>query len=215
MSSSEAAIIAKPKLRGVFHQWALVLFFFLLLPILSQSVDGENFWPLFFYFISICGMFAVSALYHRPTWTPSRRALLKRLDHSAIYFSILGTAAPICIIGMKGDQGSSLFHVVTVICLIGLIKAIFFTRTRKWITAMLPIAMAVFIFPYIPQLQASLGVTSLYILILGGFFNGVGGLVYGFKTPNPWPKIFGYHEILHVMSVIGALCNYVVIMRLV
>ena len=49
-------------------------------------------------------------------------------------------------------------------------------------------------------------------IVVGGALYTLGGVVYGFKRPNPWPRWFGFHEIFHVLTVVGFTCHYVAIM---
>ena len=48
-------------------------------------------------------MFGMSALYHRVTWSPSRRRTLRRLDHAMIYTLIAGTYTPFGLIVLSGQ----------------------------------------------------------------------------------------------------------------
>jgi hemolysin III len=32
----------------------------------------------------------------------------------------------------------------------------------------------------------------------------LGAVVYALKRPDPWPRVFGYHEVFHLFTVIGA-----------
>ena len=31
----------------------------------------------------------------------------------------------------------------------------------------------------------------------------LGGVVYGFQRPNPWPRWFGFHEVFHTLTVLA------------
>jgi hemolysin III len=37
----------------------------------------------------------------------------------------------------------------------------------------------------------------------------VGAGVFAFQRPNPWPKVFGFHEIFHAFVVLAALAHFV------
>ena len=38
----------------------------------------------------------------------------------------------------------------------------------------------------------------------GGVAYTVGAVVYALKRPDPWPQVFGYHEVFHALTVVGA-----------
>jgi hemolysin III len=45
-------------------------------------------------------MFATSATYHIPHWGPGARAVMRRLDHCAIYLLIAGTNTPLAMLAL-------------------------------------------------------------------------------------------------------------------
>src|SRR5919107_1201351 len=55
------------------------------------------------------------------------------------------------------------------------------------------------------------GVTSLVLLAVGGVLYTLGGGAYAIKKPNPWPGVFGYHEVFHAMTVVAAICHYIAV----
>ena len=92
----------KPRLRGVFHEWA----FFLAIPLgvaLVLAADTTRARAAAAAFaLSVVTMFGASALYHIPDWTPGRRAWLRRLDHAGIYCLIAGSYTPIGLLVLHG-----------------------------------------------------------------------------------------------------------------
>jgi len=60
------------------------------------------------------------------------------------------------------------------------------------------------IVPYIGLLRAVLSPAELWLIVLGGIAYTVGAVVYAVKRPNPWPRTFGYHEIFHALTLLGA-----------
>jgi hemolysin III len=65
-----------------------------------------------------------------------------------------------------------------------------------------------------PQLHARIEATPFYLLIIGGVLYSAGAAVYGSRFPNPWPRIFGYHEVNHVIGLMGAVAHYIAIWQL-
>ena len=37
----------------------------------------------------------------------------------------------------------------------------------------------------------------------------LGAAAYALKKPNPWPTVFGYHEVFHAFVVLAAACHFV------
>ena len=57
---------------------------------------------------------------------------------------------------------------------------------------------AVFVFP---QLVRGAGATALSLAVAGGAVYTLGALAYGLKRPDPWPRVFGFHEVFHACTV--------------
>src|SRR3990172_11217870 len=87
----------RPLLRGVFHACAAVaavggiVLLVLLADSASEYVGGAVFAS------SLALLYATSAAYHRITWKPRLRGVMKRLDHSMIFVLIAGTYTPFCL----------------------------------------------------------------------------------------------------------------------
>jgi hemolysin III len=58
------------------------------------------------------------------------------------------------------------------------------------------------------ELVARLEPLPLVLLVLGGVLYTLGGVVYAIRRPNPWPRVFGYHEIFHLLVILGSTVHY-------
>ena len=63
----------------------------------------------------------------------------------------------------------------------------------------------------ISQIIASLPRAAFGLLLAGGIFYTIGGVIYALKLPifNKMHKNFGSHEIFHVFVLLGSLCHYI------
>lgn len=214
MNDEQVPKIVKPLLRGHFHQAA---FFFAMgasAMLIAQSKNSKEVIATVIYSLAIVGLFGISALYHRPMWSPGPRAWMKRLDHAAIFVMIAGTATPLTLLAMQEGSGSKLLTIFWAAACIGIIQSVFWVKAPKLLSAVLYVIMGWLAFPYLPELQAALGTTSIVLLLVGGVIYTLGALVYAFKWPNPWPRVFGYHEIFHIMVIIAAVFHFIVIASL-
>lgn len=201
----------KPLLRGHFHQ---AMFFVSLgsCTLLLLKCDNQTeFIPILIYSIGLLIMFGVSALYHRITWTPSRRLIMKRLDHASIYIMIAGSFTPITKLGMNSPDGENLLSLVWLVAFIGLLQSLFFVNLPKMISAILYLIMGFLVLPYLKGLLPALGIFKLSLLLLGGLSYTIGAISYGIKKPAFIPHIFGYHEFFHVMVSLGAILHFAMI----
>ena len=51
----------------------------------------------------------------------------------------------------------------------------------------------------------------LFLVAAGGVMYTLGGPVYGLKRPDPWPRVFGFHEIFHSLTVIAFTCQFIAV----
>jgi hemolysin III len=55
------------------------------------------------------------------------------------------------------------------------------------------------------------GLFPLLLLATGGVAYTAGALVYARRRPDPPPRVFGYHELFHALTIIALACQYVVV----
>ena len=162
------------------------------------------------YGFSLILLFGVSALYHRPQWGQRGYAIMRRLDHAAIFILIAGTATPICILGLGGKDGTTLLITVWITALLGILQSFFWTKGPKWIRALPYVIAGWVITPYFKEFVQLLGETSAEWILIGGLIYTLGTVVYAMKRPNPFPRVFGYHEIFHIMVIVAASFHFAV-----
>ena len=183
--------------------------------LLANVVEPRATFVVAIYSLSLVSMFGISSLYHRPHWQPGARAWMKRADHAAIFFLIAGTGTPISWLALEPEAGKKLLLYVWATAAVGICQSLFWTRAPKWISVGLYLLCGWMVAPYIPEIGAALGANSVWLLVAGGVCYSLGAIIYAIKRPNPWPAIFGYHEIFHLLTIVGAAFHFIVIMRLV
>jgi hemolysin III len=160
----------------------------------------------------VLGLFGVSALYHRRTWTTARsRTVMRRLDHSMIFVFIAGTYTPVAVLAMDPDTARWVLAVVWTGALAGVVLKSAWPHAPAWVGVPVYIALgwvAVFV---LPDLLANAGAAALVLLLAGGLLYTVGALIYATRWPNPWPATFGFHEFFHACTVLAASCHHVAI----
>jgi len=212
---NETAPTTKPLLRGHFHQAA---FFFALgacFMLVAKSSNQRTLVAALVYSISLTTLFGVSALYHRRQWSESMRMWMRRLDHSSIFILIAGTCTPICRLAFPEAAGLQMLKLVWSATAGGVILSLFWVHAPKWVSGLACVAVGWLAIPYLPEFRASLSPFNIALIFIGGIFYTVGAVVYAVKRPNPSPRVFGYHEIFHLLVVIAAAFHFVVINQLI
>ncbi len=204
-------ILERPRLRGVFHQYA---FFVALvagaaLVVLADSVREQL--AMWVYATALAAMFGVSALYHRVTWrSPNVRKWMRRLDHSAILLLIAGTYTPFALLAFDGVLATAVLIAVWSGAAAGLVLNLLWIDAPTWVTAVVYIALGWVGAIAVPEL-VSFGVAPAALVFLGGALYTVGAVAYALKRPNPIPNVFGYHEIFHLLVIGAAISHFVAI----
>ncbi len=211
---SAATPARKPLLRGVSHEIAaaVALAAWAGLALAATSARGRV--AAHVYGASLFTLFAVSALYHRPTWPPRARLLMRRLDHSAIFLLIAGTYTPMCLV-LGGARGNAILAVAWIGAALGVAQSVLWPRAPKPLVAIVYVALGWVVVPVLPALRAGLGTPAVATLALGGVVYSMGAVVYATGRPDPFPRVFGYHEVFHAMVIAAASLHYVVAARAV
>jgi hemolysin III len=184
----------RPALRGFLHQFAFIgslVTGAVLIPLAAVLGPRAGF-SVAVYCLAICGLFGISALYHRRRWSPRGWKIMKRLDHSMIFLFIAGTYTPFSLLAVDQPRG-------------------YWPTAPRWVGVPLYLALgwaAVFVLTDILDIA---GVTSLVLLAVGGILYTVGAIAYAMKKPNPIPGVFGYHEVFHAMVIAAAICHYIAV----
>ncbi len=202
------------RLRPLLRGWSHALAAAAALPaaglLVRRSGDGVGTWGAAVYGASLVLLFTTSALYHRIYWPSSIRHLIGRIDHSAIFLLIAGTYTPFCLLLGPGT-GHRLLGLVWISAALGIAVVIGWKGLPKALRAGLYVLLGWFIVPVLPALYAAVGDRALGLLVLGGAFYTAGAVVYASRRPDPFPRVFGFHEIFHLLVIAAAACHFLVV----
>lgn len=209
------AAAERPRLRGHIHFWSFFTTLAAgaaLISLAASTVSGLAALATSIYVVTVLGMFGVSALYHRRTWTSYRvYTWMKRADHSMIFVFIAGTYTPFTLLAMSPTTGWIVFGVVWGGALAGVTLKLFWPTAPRWLGVPIYVALgwvAVFV---LPELLANAGVAALVLLLVGGLLYTIGGICYATSWPKLAPMVFGYHEVFHAFTAVAALSHYIAI----
>ncbi|MSP23974.1 MAG: hemolysin III family protein [Myxococcales bacterium] len=206
---ASASVGVKPRLRGVSHELAFYAAIVATVGLGLCSASGLPRIAGLVYGGSLVALFGTSALYHRPTWRPAVRAWLRRADHAAIFVLIGGSYAPMGLLALPPEAGHRLLAFAWGGCLVGLVKAMLWPHSPRWVTAASYLAVGWAVVIELGAMGQVLGSARSALVLIGGLFYSVGALAYAKKRPNPWPAVFGYHEIFHAFVVLAASLHFI------
>ncbi|MDP9019971.1 MAG: hemolysin III family protein [Actinomycetota bacterium] len=204
----------RPRLRGRLHQ----VVFFVSIPagfaMVAAARSPSARLGAVVYAVSLTALFGTSAAYHRLAQTLRARLWMRRLDHSMIFVLIAGTYTPVCLLVLDGALRTVTLSVVWAAALAGVALKVF--RHEAVLTGnSLYLVMGWSVVLILPQLARRLETVPLALLVAGGLLYTVGVVVLSRHRPDPFPTVFGYHEIWHALVVVASVCHYVMILALV
>ena len=215
-SVQETVAEVKPKLRGWLHLATAPLTLAAGIVLIALSPDATTRIGSALFVGTGVLLFTVSAIYHRGTWSPRTWAFLRRFDHSNIFLLIAGSYTPFSLLLLEGTQRTVLLATVWTGAILGVLFRVFWTGAPRWLYVPIYVALgwaAVFFLPAFARgaenLGVGIGVAVLVLVIVGGGLYTLGGIVYGFKRPNPWPQWFGFHEVFHTFTILAFVTHYV------
>jgi hemolysin III len=208
------ADLGKPRLRGRLHQYAF--FVALICGVVLCSIAATRpgvapFVSTLIYSITVCGLFGISALYHRRQWGERGYQIMRRLDHSMIFIFIAGTYTPFCVLLLERDKAILLLSLIWTGAVGGVALKSIWPHLPRWVGAPLYLALGWGAVAILPDILHNGGVADLVLLAAGGVIYSAGAVFYAMRRPNPWPDVFGHHEFFHACTLLAALCHHIAI----
>jgi hemolysin III len=195
---------SRPLLRGWLHVGAFVAWLiggpFLIAA--GKTTAGKV--ALTIYVVAMLIMFGTSASFHRFRWSAPAWRRMRRADHSAIFIGIAGTSTAISGLALHGWAQVTVLSLVWGGAAVGIVFRQLWLDAPQWVVAIPYVVVGWCAMVAAPQLVRGLGWTGFGLMLVAGVAYTAGALMYALKRPNPWPEVFGFHEVFHACTVIGA-----------
>ena len=150
-------------------------------------------------------VYSSSSVYHF-VLNPKLKKKFQILDHISIYYLILGSYAPVCLITLYEYSGINIFITVLILSIIGTLIKLFFTGRFQIFSLLLYLAMGWLIVIDINFLFQLLNVEAKLLLIIGGISYTLGTIFYSLD------KIKYFHSIWHLFVLAGSVSHYLMIL---
>ncbi len=160
------------------------------------------------YGLSLVGLLGASSLYHFIDIGERGNQFLRRVDHAGIYALIGGSYVPPVLHLLEGSWRIGMLATVGVIAALGMTLKILWADWPEWLSVCLYLGFAYMALLPLGEALPRLGDVALGWAAAGGVAYTVGAAVYYWERPDPWPEVFGHHELWHVFVLIGAGCHY-------
>jgi hemolysin III len=216
--TDRAILPEKPLLRGVSHQIAFFVALAAGVMLVLRATTSAAQVAAGVFGTTLALLFGTSALYHRVQWDALGRQRMRRLDHSAIFVLIAGGYTPLFALVPSTAGGHVALWVIWIGAGLGVLKSMLWADAPKWVTALFCVALGWTVVGQVVDRVPAVGWLPVAMLITCGVVYSAGALVYATRRPDPFPTVFGYHEVFHAIVIAASVCLYghvVLVMRAV
>ena len=139
------------------------------------------------------------------------RLWMRRVDHAGVYLLIAGSYTPVSLLVLRGAWRPVVLAVVWGGAVAAIVLKFLWVAAPKWLAVAIGIALGWVAVVALPQLATRLNAAAFVLLVVGGLLYTAGAVVYARRRPDPFPTVFGYHELFHALTIVAVACQYVAI----
>ncbi len=204
-----------PLLRGVSHLLAFFVSSSLGVILLVASPGIVPRLATVVFAASVTAMFAASALYHRFPWSARGDRVMRRIDHTMLYVCIAGSYTAYVLLALTGPWRIVILASVWSGVMAAIVMKIVWVDGPRWLAASIGVLLGWLGVATIPQALGAGGNAAVGLVLAGGLLYTLGAGVYALRRPDPFPRVFGFHEIFHLFVIGAVACHYVAILLFV
>lgn len=216
----EAAELAQsiaevPLLRGVSH---LAAFFVAVaggIVLVLQADLPVQLAGALIYSLGMALALGTSAVYHRVKWAPRAKAIMRNVDHSMIFVFFACTSTPVFLLSLEGSWRIGGLVAMWVLATAGVVMRVAVPNLPRALLVASYLGLGWAMAVLMPQLYVHAPRETFLLLVVGGILYTAGAFIFLFRRPDPIPRIFGYHEVFHVLVIAAAACHYAAVYPLV
>jgi hemolysin III len=206
--------LLRPSLRGALHRWSAPVAVALTVLVVLRAPTGGTRAAVIVYGLCVTLMLVVSGTYHAPRLFHRPRRLLRRFDHSAIFFAIAGTYSAVIVLALDGSTRIVLLVMAWAVGVVGVAIRMVWFDAHPGLAAAVYLVAGWMIILDLPAFVSALSAGELALLAVGGGLYTLGAVVFAMRWPDPRPDVFGYHEVFHAFVIGGALAQWFAVFSL-
>ena len=200
---------AIPRLRGLLHLHALWFAVAAAITLVLLAPDARSRAAAAVYGAGLCALFGASALFHRWRGPARFKPWLRRIDHAAIFVFIAASYTPVSLLVLSPPLSTIVLAGAWTVALAGVVLSVAWIDAPRALTAIAYVVAGSLIAGALPQLVDAVGVVPVALFAVGGAVYWLGAFVYAARRPDPWPQVFGFHEVFHALVIAAAVVHFV------
>lgn len=151
-------------------------------------------------------LYSMSCIYHALPSKVEGKKVFRVIDHISVYLLVYGTYIPIALIGVKSEIGYTMFGVVSIVTIIGIILSSIKIDKFQALEVFCHLVNGWGVIVLIPWLLRSMGKMGVIYAVIGGVFYSLGAILYGAGA-----KVKYMHSVFHVFCLFGTLFHFLAI----
>ncbi len=156
------------------------------------------------YAAALCLLYGVSTIYH--SVRGRAKAILRKLDHCAIYVLIAGTYTPFALVTLRGPWGWTLFGLAWGLTGLGIAQEFIFGKGARRLSIAIYVFMGWMGVAALGPLAQGLGVPGLAWLLAGGLLY-TGGIAFYLLDE----RVRHFHGVWHLFVLAGSAAHFIAI----
>ena len=210
-AARDTPVAEPPLLRGMLHGGAFVASC-VIGTLLVLATPNSRLFPALAFAISATVMLGTSTLYHRVRWKrTAARLWMRRADHAGIFLLIAGTYTPVGLISLHGPWRVTVLAIVWSGAAAAMLLKLCWVGAPKLFSAAFGVLLGWAGVAALPEIVKHDGIAPVVLLGAGGLAYSAGAIVYALRRPDPFPRVFGYHELFHALTIGALACQYVAV----
>ncbi len=200
-----------PLLRGWIHAGAAVAALPAGAALVDRAAGTGSAAFVALYACALVVLFSVSASYHLMPVSSRTRHWLRRADHATIYIFIGACYTPYCGLVVRGELGSIVLGLVWAGALAGVAVKLARFESLGPVAGILYLGLGWLALVTVPEAVARLSFLDVGLLVGMGLTYTAGAAVLALRRPDPFPRVFGYHEVWHTLVVLAGACYFAIV----
>lgn len=202
----------KPAMRGWIHLVAAPLSLAAGIVLICLAQGAPLKWACAVFMVCSLVLFTNSAAYHLGDWSARTTDVLRRIDHLNIFLLIAGTYTPVSF-ALGPFWRNTIIGGMWACTAVAMIIHVIWINAPRWLYTVIYIVFGVsgVAFMRLFWISPYAGPPVVILLAAGGVCYIAGAVVYMLRKPDPWPRVFGFHEIFHCGTIAGYACQIVAI----
>ncbi len=125
-----------------------------------------------------------------------------------IFLFIAATYTPVAVLVLEPPSSTIVLVSVWGGALVGIAFSVAWIDAPRLAVALSYIAVGWVIVLALPEILDEIGAPPALLFLGGGLLYSVGAVVYARKRPDPWPRVFGFHELFHALVIAAAALHF-------